>query len=125
MNALIVGLFLFVCAALAWIQPTAGPGALVMCAVVSAPTILILARTRDDRTFLLRMFLVGLMVRIVLASIINMGHMEEFFGGDANTYDDVGQSLLRGLYGDDFHMQRYQGFVGSEIGAWGMLYLVA
>jgi 4-amino-4-deoxy-L-arabinose transferase-like glycosyltransferase len=125
MNALIIGLFLFVCVALAWIQPTAGPGALVMCAVVSAPTILILARSRDDRTFLLRMFLVGLMVRIVLASIINMGHMEEFFGGDANTYDDIGQSLLRGLYGNDFHMQRYLGFVGSGAGAWGMLYLVA
>src|SRR6185503_1060242 len=113
MNALIVGLFLLVCSALVWIQPTAGPSALVMCAVVSAPTILILARTHDDRTFLLRLFLVGLMVRIVLASIIYMGHMEEFFGGDAITYDTVGQSLLRGLYGDDFHMQIYQNFASS------------
>jgi 4-amino-4-deoxy-L-arabinose transferase-like glycosyltransferase len=125
MNALIVGLFLAVCAALVWIQPTAGPGALVMCAVVSVPTILILARNHDDRTFLFRLFLVGLMVRIVLASVIYMGHMEEFFGGDANTYDAFGQSLLQGLHGDDFHMQKYQGFVASGAGAWGMLYLVA
>src|SRR6185503_1281996 len=50
---------------------------------------------------------------------------EEFFGGDANTYDIFGRSLLQGLYGDDYHMQKYQGFVASGAGAWGMLYLVA
>src|SRR5829696_1301523 len=125
MNAAIIGLLLLICTALVWVQPTFGPGALVMCAVVSAPTLLILARTHDDRTFLLRMFLIGLMVRIVLASVIYMGHMEEFFGGDANTYDIFGQSLLQGLYGDTFHMAKYQSFIASGAGAWGMLYLVA
>src|SRR5678815_6094712 len=54
-----------------------------------------------------------------------MGHMEEFFGGDANTYDIFGQSLLEGLHGNDYHMQKYQSFVASGAGAWGMLYLVA
>jgi hypothetical protein len=71
------------------------------------------------------LFFVGLLIRIVLAAVINMGHMEEFFGGDANTYDIFGQSLLQGLYGDDYHMQKYQSFVASGAGAWGMLYLVA
>ena len=65
------------------------------------------------------------MVRIVLGSVIYMGHMEEFFGGDANTYDIFGQSLLEGLQGDAYHMQKYQSFVASGAGAWGMLYLVA
>jgi hypothetical protein len=106
-------------------MPADAPGALVMCAVASLPTILILARTNDEKTFLFRLFLVGLMARIVLAAVINMGHMEEFFGGDANTYDIFGRSLLQGLYGDDYHMQKYQGFVASGAGAWGMLYLVA
>src|SRR5215212_5459773 len=125
MNASIIGLLLLICTALIWVQPTMGPGALVMCAVVSAPTLLILARSRDEKTFLFRLFLVGLMVRIVLASVIYLGHMEEFFGGDANTYDVFGQSLLQGLYGDDYHMQKYQSFIASGAGAWGMLYLVA
>jgi len=125
MNTLIIGLILFICTALIWLMPAEGPGALVMCAVVSLPTILILARTHDEKTFLFRLFLVGLLVRIVLAAVINMGHMEEFFGGDANTYDLFGQSLLQGLYGDDYHMQKYQSFVASGAGAWGMLYLVA
>ena len=125
MNASIIGLLLLVSTALVWLMPTEAPGALVMCAVVSAPTILILARTHDERTFLMRLFMVGLLVRIVLASVINMGHMEEFFGGDANTYDIFGQSLLQGLYGDNYHWQKYQSFIASGAGAWGMLYLVA
>src|ERR1044072_5471110 len=125
MNSSIVGLLLLICTALVWLMPTEGPGALVMCAIVSAPTLIILARTHDEKTFLLRMFLVGLMLRIVLAAVINMGHMEEFFGGDANTYDIFGQSLLEGLQGNSYHWEKYQSFVASGAGAWGMLYLVA
>ena len=125
MNTAIIGLLLVICGALIWLQPVMAPGALVMCAVVSAPTLLILARTHDERTFLMRMFMVGLIVRIVLAAVIYMGHMEEFFGGDANTYDIFGQSLLQGLHGDTYHMAKYQSFIASGAGAWGMLYLVA
>ena len=125
MNTVIIGLLLVISSALVWLMPTLAPGALVMCAVASTPTILILARTHDEKTFLFRLFLVGLLVRIVLAAVINMGSMEEFFGGDANTYDIFGQSLLQGLYGDTYHMQKYESFIASGAGAWGMLYLVA
>lgn len=125
MNTLIIGLILIICSALVSLLPVEAPGALALCAIVSVPTVLILARTRDEKTFLLRLFMVGLLARIVLASVIYMGHMEEFFGGDANTYDLFGQSLLQGLHGDDYHMQKYQSYVASGAGAWGMLYLVA
>lgn len=125
MNASIIALLLIISTALVWLMPTEAPGALVMCAVVSIPTIFILARTHDEKTFLLRLFFIGLLVRIVLGAVINMGHMEDFFGGDANTYDIFGQSLLQGLYGDKYHMEKYQSFVASGAGAWGMLYLVA
>src|ERR1051326_2698872 len=125
MNTSIIGLLLLISVALVWLMPNDAPGALVMCATVSVPTIIILARTHDEKTFLFRLFFVGLMVRVVLAAVINMGHMEDFFGGDAHTYDIFGQSLLRGLNGDKYHMDKYQGFVASGAGAWGMLYLVA
>src|SRR3954447_26911411 len=125
MNAAIIALLLIISTALVWLMPAEAPGALVMCAVVSIPTIFILARTPDERTFLLRLFFIGLLVRIVLGAVINMGHMEDFFGGDANTYDIFGQSLLQGLHGDGYHMEKYQSFVASGAGAWGMLYLVA
>src|SRR5690349_14250599 len=125
MNTSIIGLLLIIFVALVWLMPAEAPGALAKCAAVSAPAVLILAVTDDERTFLFRLFFVGLMVRVVLAAVINMGHMEDFFGGDAHTYDIFGQSLLRGLNGDKYHWDKYQGFVASGAGAWGMLYLVA
>jgi hypothetical protein len=126
MNTLIIASVLIICVALVWLMPGLAPGALVMCALVSAPTVIVLARVRgDEKTFLFRLFVIGLLVRIILATVINMGHMEEFFGGDANTYDIFGRSLLEGLHGNNFHMSKYEGFVASGAGAWGMLYMVA
>src|SRR5689334_726607 len=126
MNTLIIAALLIICIGLVWLMPALAPGALLWCALVSAPTVLILARTHDDeKQFLMRLFFVALLVRIMLASVINMGHLEEFFGGDANTYDIFGQSLLQGIHGDNYHMEKYQSFVASGAGAWGMLYLVA
>ena len=63
------------------------------------PTIIILARTPEQRTFLMRLFILALVIRIVLATVIYAGHMEEFFGGDANTYDIYGQSLVEAWHG--------------------------
>jgi hypothetical protein len=51
--------------------------------------------------------------------------MQEFFGGDANTYDIFGRSLIEAWTGDAFHLSEYERFVRSGAGAWGMLYLVA
>jgi hypothetical protein len=126
MNTLIISSLLIICIALVWLMPGLAPGALVMCALVSIPTIIILARLHgDEKTFLFRLFVIGLLVRIILATVINMANMEDFFGGDANTYDIFGSSLLQGLHGNNFHMAKYEGFVSSGAGAWGMLYMVA
>ncbi|HEU4794332.1 MAG TPA: glycosyltransferase family 39 protein, partial [Pyrinomonadaceae bacterium] len=54
-----------------------------------------------------------------------MAGYEAFFGGDANTYDIFGKSLLQSWHGDAYHSARYAGFVKSGAGAWGMLYVVA
>ena len=124
MNILITGLMLALCVGVITLKPTAGPGALIVCALVSAPTLIILARPSQERTFLLRLFLLALMIRIVLATII-LGRMENFFGGDAITYDTLGQSLLAAWHGDAYHATLYSAFVRSGAGAWGMLYMVA
>jgi len=73
----------------------------------------------------MRLFVLALLVRIILAVVIYVGHMEEFFGGDANTYDVFGQSLVQAWHGNDYHRARYEGFVASGASAWGMIYLVA
>jgi len=124
MNILIIGLMLAVCAGVITIKPAEAPGALAFCALVSAPTIIMLARSGKERTFLLRLFLIAVLIRIILATIIFTGHMEDFFGGDATTYDTYGQSLVQAWHGDAYHASFYSGFVRSGVGAWGMLYLV-
>ena len=60
-----------------------------------------------------------------MGAIIYAGHLEEFFGGDANTYDSFGLSLNAAWHGDIYSAAAYHSFVSSGAGAWGMLYLVA
>ena len=125
MNTLIIVFALLLCGGVMWFLPNQGPGALALCALVSLPTLFTLIRTHEERTFLLRLFVIALMGRIVLATIIQIGGMENFFGGDAHTYDIFGKSLLQSWYGDAYHAARYAGFIKSGAGAWGMLYVVA
>jgi dolichyl-phosphate-mannose-protein mannosyltransferase len=125
MNILLIGLGLLICGAMIFLQPTHAPSALAMCALVSLPTTIILIRTRNDKAFLLRLFLIGLLARMVIGTIIFTAGLEDFFGGDATTYDIFGQSLVQSWHGDDFHRQAYENFVASGASAWGMLYLVA
>ena len=118
---------LAVCGSVLFVERQDGASALAVCAAVSLPTILILARRKatEDRAFLMRIFILGVLARVILATVIHQGHMEEFFGGDANTYSLFGSSLAASWHGDKYHLAKYQSFVASGAGAWGMLYLVA
>src|SRR5215510_3096344 len=125
MNILIIASILAIFGGVVFMRPEEGPGALAVCVLTSIPTVIILARTPEQRTFLMRLFLIAVIVRIVLAMVIFVGHMEEFFGGDANTYDIFGQSLVAAWHGNAYHAAKFEGFTQSGASAWGMLYLVA
>lgn len=125
MNTVLIGLVLLICGGVIYLTPGAGPGALAFCAVVSAPTLVILARSGEEKTFLIRLFILAVLARIIVASIIYLGNLQEFFGGDANTYHIFGESLNMSWHGDDYHASRYAAFIQSGVGAWGMLYVVA
>ena len=125
MNILLIALTLLICGFTIFMQPEAAPGALAFCALVSIPPVLIIARERQSRTFLMRLFLIAMVVRIIIAVVIYTAHLEEFFGGDANTYDIFGQSLQQSWHGNDYHAEKYASFVQSGASAWGMLYIVA
>jgi len=94
MNIVIIAMVLSIFGGVIFLSPEEGPGALAMCVLTAAPTVLILARAPEQRTFLMRLFLIALTVRVILSMVIFVGHMEDFFGGDANTYDIFGQSLV-------------------------------
>ena len=125
MNTVLIIAVLLCCGLTMFVQQSDGPAAIAMCALSSLPALIVLARAPEQRTFLIRLFLLALIVRILLATVIFTGRMEEFFGGDANTYDIFGQSLAASWHGDDYHTQKYASFVASGASAWGMLYLVA
>jgi 4-amino-4-deoxy-L-arabinose transferase-like glycosyltransferase len=125
MNILLIALMLLVCGGAIFLKPDHAPGALAFCALVSVPTLIVLARAKEEKTFLVRLFLIAVMIRIIIATAIFTANLEEFFGGDANTYDVFGQSLVEAWHGDPYHAGKYASFVQSGASAWGMLYLVA
>ena len=125
MNTILIILSLLICGGVVYLIPALGPGALACCVLVSAPTVYLLARSTEDKQFLLRLFVLAILVRIGVASIIYLAGLQEFFGGDANTYHLYGESLMQSWHGDDWHGGRYDQFIQSGAGAWGMLYVVA
>jgi hypothetical protein len=125
MNALLVVLTLLVSGSVIFVAPAPAPGALVICAAITLPTVIILARGGPERTFLLRLFVIGLLIRLMVGAVIYVGHFEDFFGGDANTYDIFGRALIGVWHGDTYQGLGFQRFMSAGGGAWGMLYLVA
>ena len=85
------------------------------------------AYKRDvDGPFLLRLFVAGLITRIVIALAIFAFRGQDFFGGDAITYDFFGNAQLLGWGGDKYYQSIANQFVRSGEGSgWGMVYLVA
>lgn len=125
MNTILIAMTLMVGVAVLYLIPGQASGALAFCALVSVPTLWVMARAGEEKTFLFRLFLLALVARIMIASVIYLGNMQEYFGGDANTYHIFGASLNASWHGDDFHTSRYAVFIQSGAGAWGMLYVVA
>jgi hypothetical protein len=79
-----------------------------------------------DGTFLLRLFVAALITRIVIGLAIFAFRGQEFFGGDATTYDFFGNAQMLGWAGDKYYQLLANQFVRSGEGSgWGMVYLVA
>ncbi|HEV7682690.1 MAG TPA: glycosyltransferase family 39 protein, partial [Pyrinomonadaceae bacterium] len=85
------------------------------------------AYKRDvDGTFLLRLFVAGLICRIAIGLAIFAFRGQDFFGGDAITYDFFGNAQMLGWAGDKYYASIANQFVRSGEGSgWGMVYLVA
>jgi hypothetical protein len=125
MNAALTLLGLVVLGGLIYLAPEQGPEALLVCFAFCAPTVIVLSRAGAERGFLIRLFALGVLLRICLGAVIYVGHYEEFFGGDAITYDTVGRALLDSWHGDQYAGDLYTRFVRDGAGAWGMLHLIA
>jgi hypothetical protein len=79
-----------------------------------------------DGTFLLKLFVAALLARMIVGTAIFVFHGQEFFGGDAVTYDFYGNAQLIGWGGDKHSQFIANQFIRSGEGSgWGMVYLVA
>ena len=100
--------------------------AVLLCAVLSAVVGYFSYRSDSNGPFLVKLFLCALLVRLLVGTAIFVFHYQEFFGGDANTYDLFGICQLRAWGGDRYYQSLVKGFIGESAGSgWGMIYLVA
>jgi hypothetical protein len=123
MNALLAALSLALGATIA-LAVRGGSSALLLCAVVAIAAGVVISKVKDQRSFLLQLFVGGLIVRVFIGVLIYNFSLQEFFGGDAHTYDIFGNSLLeswRGAIGEGTIAKDW----ANAGGGWGMLYLVA
>lgn len=126
MNALLTLSALVLCIGIVMVVPAEGAQALIVCAVVAAIAGLIISRTRENKSFLLRLFVGALLVRILTGTMIYALDLKEFFGGDAITYDYYGYALMKVWQGETYYQHIVNQFLGeSGSNAWGMLYLIA
>jgi len=141
MNAVLTILALISCAIIILVVPTlvapfvedygvitAGDTgrAVLLCAALAALAGLFSYRQGPNGPFLLKVFIAALLVRMILGTTIFVFHGQEFFGGDANTYDLFGFEQLKAWGGDRYSQLLVDSFVGGGAGSgWGMVYFVA
>jgi 4-amino-4-deoxy-L-arabinose transferase-like glycosyltransferase len=118
MNALLAALALALGVAVGYFVPDYGASAVVFCAAFALLAGAVIYRVEGDRSFLLRLFVAGLLIRMVIGTVIHILGLQVFFGADAITYDEQGFTQLLVWKGEVFEDQPLG--VG-----WGMVYVVA
>ncbi len=141
MNALLTLLYLALCVAIVIFVPTlVAPfvvdygvvstvdtaKAVLLCTALAAVAGFYAYRQGSDGAFLLRLFIAALLLRMIVGTAIFVFKGQEFFGGDAITYDYYGLAQLRGWHGDKYYASIANIFVQQgESSGWGMVYFVA
>lgn len=106
-----------------------GPPAVLLCAVLSAITLFLINKNfvAEEKSFLTRLFIIGLLLRVVLATITHLFDLQSFFGGDSITYDGAGHALYVTWFGTSEYVDEYYlRFATRASGSgFGMAYVVA
>ena len=141
MNALLTLLYLLLCVGIVifvppLVVPFAGDygaftvfdaaKAVLLCTALGAIFGFYSFKSDIDGRFLLRLFVGGLLVRMIVGLAIFSFRGQNFFGGDALTYDYFGYAQMLGWNGDKYYQSVANQFVRSGEGSgWGMVYVVA
>ncbi len=141
MNGLLTLLYLVGCVAIViFVPPLVAPyasdygvitnvetaKAVMFCTVLALLGALYAYKQKAHGTFLVRLFVAALLVRMLVAVAIFAFRGQNFFGGDAMTYDFFGNAQMLGWAGDNYYQAIANQFVRSGEGSgWGMVYAVA
>jgi 4-amino-4-deoxy-L-arabinose transferase-like glycosyltransferase len=123
MNGILAFLSLALCVVVVTLSPDKGAAAVVVCAVLAFCAGLVITRIKIEKAFLIKLFVGALLVRVFVGLLIYHFELQLFFGGDALTYDDLGNALLLVWQGDTYLKSTLEQW--SVGGGWGMLYGVA
>lgn len=120
MNGILAFLALALCIGLVILLPDLGASALLICIVLSVIAGIIINRSKVEASFLVKLFVGALLIRVLVGTLIFYFSLQEFFGGDALTYDILGSAQLE-VWQGKLVMKRMleQWSIG---GGWGMLY---
>ena len=99
--------------------------ALAVCAVAAVCTGVLIRRIPAHGSYLLKLFLFALLIRVFIGTAIFVFNGQDFFGGDAWTYDRFGLLQMYAWGGDKSAQSSVEWFIGTGFASsWGMLYIV-
>ncbi len=126
MNALIILLVLVSGIGISLFVPDVGAPAVLLCAALaSLAGVLIYRVGEDSKQFLLQIFILGLLLRMLLGAITLTANLQNFFSPDAFFFDEAGYILLQSWQGELQYRATISGIMSSSSSYWGMLYMVA
>ena len=90
--AIFAGLFAI---AYCFIAMPEGAIAIILVGLCSVGMVFVIRKKGDDVRFLTDLFVIALIVRLLLAAVINIFDLFDFFGPDAHTYFEFGKIITR------------------------------
>ncbi len=125
MNGLLLAVALAILGVILFVAPSdGGPAALLSLPLIAVAMLAI--HKLPDHKFLLKTFIAAFLVRVIVGTAIYVFHWQSFFGGDALTYDTLGECLRNVWLGNVEYQRTIDIFyAGGSSSGWGMTYMVA
>jgi hypothetical protein len=99
--------------------------AIILCCGAATIAGFIIRSDNQHGAYLFKLFMFALFVRIIIGAAIFVLNGQDFFGGDAWTYDYYGNLMLLSWRGDKLSQTLVRLYTGENGGAaWGIIYLI-
>src|SRR5215212_968093 len=124
MNALLALSALALVAGVPLIFPGEGPAAATVFVALAGAGALVVSRHESESRFLVRVFVAAALIRAAVGSSIYYFQLQDFFGGDAYTYDYLGMVLTE-FWKGNLSYAYYNDLLGFYVQRnWGMPFTV-